>query len=179
MANPQKENGHIDIANEIAHALMLLKINGVQSRLLWVIWRKTYGWHKKQDKISISQFRLLTKLNYQLISRELRNLTKRRIIIVKGSLGKTKEYIFQKNYEEWKNYIPISRELVKQLYTNQSTTLYQSVDKLYTNQGSTKEIKETIQKKGKVGSFPLKPKPKNLRRMTDVLADLANSSQPT
>jgi len=155
MASPQRENGHIDIAHEISYALMRLRINGVQSRLLWVIWRKTYGWHKSEDAISLSQFKKFTMLSPKLISRELLRLENRNIIVARGDLGKTKIYSFQKDYEKWNNYLPISRQLIQELSTNQgiglstkrTTTIYQSVDELSTNQGNTKEIKETIQKK--------------------------------
>ena len=43
MANPQSENGHIDIANEIGEALSRINFSAYESRILWVIWRKTYG----------------------------------------------------------------------------------------------------------------------------------------
>ena len=52
MANPQAENGHTDIANEIVEALARTRISGTETQLLWVIFRKTYGWHKKEDEIS-------------------------------------------------------------------------------------------------------------------------------
>ena len=83
MASPQRENGHIDIAHEIAHALMRLSINGTQWKLLWVILRKTYGWQKKEDYIALSQFQFMTGLNTKFINRELLRLEKRKIISVK------------------------------------------------------------------------------------------------
>jgi phage replication O-like protein O len=46
MANPQRENGHIDIANEIAEALARTNLSAYQMRVMWAIWRKTWGWQK-------------------------------------------------------------------------------------------------------------------------------------
>ncbi len=74
MANPQKENGHVDIANEIMEALAGIRISGEEWQCLCVIFRKTYGWHKKEDWISLSQFNLLTKLKKPNIFRAIKKL---------------------------------------------------------------------------------------------------------
>lgn len=153
VASPQIENGHIDIANELAHAFMRLKINGVQTRLLWVIWRKTYGWHKKEDYISISQFQALTNLDRGLICRELKKLEQRNIIKTKDRAGKTTLYSFNKDYEGWRNPEVLTKQSIA-LLTKQSTGVDQTVNSapiqpLLTKQSTTKEIyiKEIIQKK--------------------------------
>ena len=54
MANPQLENGYTKVANEILDALVKIRLSPNESRLLWFIIHKTYGWHKKTDRISIS-----------------------------------------------------------------------------------------------------------------------------
>ena len=46
MANPQKENGYIMIANEIMEALAKYRIPGEQRQCLDVILRKTYGYDR-------------------------------------------------------------------------------------------------------------------------------------
>jgi len=97
MASPQKENGHLDLANEIVDQLAQTQLSGHESRLLWVIWRKTYCWHKKQDWISYSQFRELTKIgNDSHVSRGLKKLIARRIVTKIG-----KKYSFNKDYDKW------------------------------------------------------------------------------
>jgi len=80
MANPQAENGHIDIAHEIAEALARIRLSGEESQCLWVIFRKTYGWHKKEDKISLSQFTELTGIKKQNVNRALIKLSSKKII---------------------------------------------------------------------------------------------------
>ena len=67
MANPQREDGHIDMAHEIAEQLAKINLRPYEWRTLWVLWRKTWGWHKKEDKISITQFQELTELHTQQI----------------------------------------------------------------------------------------------------------------
>jgi len=102
VANPQKENGHIDIANEIVEQLAKIQLSGYESRMLWVIWRKTYGWHKKKDVISISQFQKFTGLDRRHVQRTLNRLIERNIITKNGYRHFTK-WAFQKDYTKWKS----------------------------------------------------------------------------
>lgn len=101
MAAPQVEDGHIDIANEIGEALARTHLSGYESRVLWVIWRKTYGWHKKSDAISITQFQKATGLDRRNISKTLQRLSYRNII-VKNDNGFISKWAFQKDYGNWK-----------------------------------------------------------------------------
>ncbi len=108
MANPQKENGHVDIANEIMEALAGIRISGEEWQCLCVIFRKTYGWHKKEDWISLSQFNLLTKLKKPNILRALNKLRLKKLIIIKNDNRHKPKYKFNKNYEQWK---PLSKKI--------------------------------------------------------------------
>jgi len=56
MASPQKENGFVPIASELVEHFAKVNLSAYEWRTLWVVWRKTWGWQKKQDKISITQF---------------------------------------------------------------------------------------------------------------------------
>jgi phage replication O-like protein O len=148
MANPEKMCKFTGIPNELLSAFMQLHINGTQWRLIQVIIRKTYGWGKKEDAVALSQFKKHTGgLPRALISRELLSLEKRNIISAKSIKGKTKVYSVQEDYEQWVNYLPISRQSIEGLSTERTHTIYQSVDELSTKQRNTKEIKETLQKK--------------------------------
>lgn len=109
MACPQLERGHLDIANELVDKLAQTQLSGYESRILWAIWRKTYCWHKKEDWISYSQFKELTKIgNDSHISRTLKRLIARNIITKNGN-----SYQFNKDYEEWtdlpKMVIPLTK----------------------------------------------------------------------
>lgn len=101
MANPQLENGHIDIAHEIAEAFYRLQLSGNQWRILWVIFRQTYGWHKKMDKISLGYISKKTGLHRSHIAREIGILIRRNIVTKIGSTYIT-SYGFQKDYSKWK-----------------------------------------------------------------------------
>jgi phage replication O-like protein O len=101
LANPQKENGHVDIANDIAEALARIRLPGQCVQVLWVILRKTYGWQKKNDWISLSQFSQMTGMKKPHVIRALRKLIEMRIVIKKGN-GATVSYGVQKDYHRWK-----------------------------------------------------------------------------
>lgn len=100
MAKPQAENGHIDIANEIAEALCHINLSPYEGRILWALFRKTYGWHKKTDHISYTQWEKLTGIARRHIGRTIKRLITRNIITSRGN-GYHIEYGFQKNYELW------------------------------------------------------------------------------
>jgi len=74
MANPRLENGYTRIANELLEATAKFPFNGSQLRMILFLWRKTYGYGKKVDNISISQWVKGTGLNDRTISKELKNL---------------------------------------------------------------------------------------------------------
>ena len=114
MANPQIENGHIDIANEIADKLCSYRLSGEEWQVLWVILRKTYGWHKEEDWIALSQFVSLTGMKKPNIIRTLKELLSKNIIVVikkdnaviKIDNAKINYYAFNKDYDTWK---PLSK----------------------------------------------------------------------
>ena len=151
-ASPQAENGHIDIAHELAEAFYKLQLSGYQWRLLWVIFRQTYGWKKKQDRISISFFEERTGIDRRNIAHALSDLAERKII-VKNNNGFIVSYGIQKNYVKW-----ICKPLLKSTTRRNKTELSQedtskpllkspmlkSTTKPLLKSTPTKETKETI-----------------------------------
>ena len=53
MASPQREDGHLDLANDIVEKLAKTQLSGYESRILWALLRKTWGWvdRNKDGKI--------------------------------------------------------------------------------------------------------------------------------
>ena len=80
MANPQVENGHIDLAHDIVEKFCTYRLSGEEWQVLWVILRKTYGWHKKKDKIALSQFKDMTTLTRSRVCLLLSKLVTRGVI---------------------------------------------------------------------------------------------------
>ena len=110
MASPQAENGHIDIANEIAEQLAKTQLSGYESRVLWVLWRKTYGWHKKSDYISTTQFVKATNIARRHVHATLKRLV-RRNLITENSNGFITGWTFQKDYNQWQPVTEISNKI--------------------------------------------------------------------
>lgn len=139
MANPQTENGHIDIANEVAEALARFRISGTEYQVLWVILRKTWGWHKKIDKISFSQIAKDTGLKRAHIAKIINKL------ILRGVVQKDNTYInsysFVKDYEKWK---VLSKKTT--VVQKDNGVLSKRITKVLSKNTTTKEKKETITK---------------------------------
>lgn len=146
MANPQKENGNTEIANEIIEALAKIQLSGYESRVLWIIFRKTYGWHKKEDWITNTQIAEMTGITESHISRTIKILIRKKIVTKIG-----KKVSFQKDYDKW--------EKLPKLVTNKKLPkLDKELPKLVcevTKIGIHKRnyTKETIQKKLSKNSF--------------------------
>lgn len=137
---PQIENGYTRIANEIVEAMCQLKCSNYESRLLWCLFRKTYGFGKKEDRISLSQFSKLSGVGSQNMARAKTKLLNKKIIKVSGDkIG------FQKDISKWivSNEI-VSKEIISSI----------SIDtKTVSKEIHTKEKKETIQKKGRLFAY--------------------------
>jgi len=97
MASPQLENGYTKVANEILEALVKINLSPYQSRVLWFIIRKTYGWHKKTDWISLSQIAEGTGIAKPNVCRTIKWLTIKNLIIRPDS----RHVGFQKDYTKW------------------------------------------------------------------------------
>lgn len=101
MANPQLEDGYTRIANEIMEALAKYRIPGEQRQVLDIILRKTYGYGKKWDMISNSQFVKATGMKKGNASRAIKGLIDKNIVI-KSDNKHIPSYQFNKNYKKWK-----------------------------------------------------------------------------
>lgn len=100
MANPQKENGYLRIANELLEAFAKIKIGGKKRQITDFIIRKTYGFNKKTDKISLTQFSKGTGMVIRDVCRCINQLTTMKIILkIQDSKGNI--YGINKDYDQW------------------------------------------------------------------------------
>ena len=103
MANPQLENdGYIRIVRTVMDALCRIRINGEARQVLDFIIRKTYGWSKKEDAISLSQFCLATNLKKYAVKKALRKLTDMNLIRTQKGTKCANMYKFNKDFDTWK-----------------------------------------------------------------------------
>lgn len=119
-SGPQIEEGHIDIANELVEALAKTQLSGYESRILWALWRMTWGYVEKDGRgrivyktnrkgnrqavklkfarITSKKWISLTGLKKSSIYKALRRLCKRNIVIKDKNM-----WGFQKHYKQWVN----------------------------------------------------------------------------
>ena len=114
MASPQKENGHLRMATELVLVFCIYRLSGQEWQVLWVILRKTWGWNKKKDRISLSQISELTSMNRPGVVRILNKLIKRGVLKKENSAG-INAYTFNKNYEEWQGMTKAAMEVLSKM----------------------------------------------------------------
>jgi phage replication O-like protein O len=142
MANPQKENGNTQIANELLEQLVQRGLLGTEYQIVFFVIRKTYGWHKKEDVISFSQFKLGTNLSRTTINKTLKNLVLKKIL-VKRSIPARQQiaYKFNKNWDEW---LVHPNGLVQQKMTTSTLVRLKPVQRGVHTKETTKENKKDL-----------------------------------
>lgn len=104
MASPQKENGYTAVANELLERIVATGLNGTELAIIFLVLRKTYGYQKKQDEISLSQFCNAIPVSKKTIVTALFNLQLVKILtlVKKGSSKNCSNlWAFNKDYETW------------------------------------------------------------------------------
>jgi len=83
--------------------LIQTKLSGHEFRLTLLLLRKTYGFNKKEDYISLSQMMQSSKLSKTRCSQIINSLEHKNIVTVTEKCnGLTKKYLFNKHYSKWK-----------------------------------------------------------------------------
>ena len=113
---------HTQVSNDFIEQHMK-KLTGAEVKVFLAICRKTIGWHKDTDAISISQIASLTGLSDKPITSATSKLIERGLILVEKAPGKTSKFTLN--------------------YTTTGETPEELPEKLRTQ----KKDKETIQKK--------------------------------
>lgn len=106
MANPQLENGYMRIATELIEALARVCVGGSVRQIVDVVIRKTYGFNKKDDRISIDQFKKATGLSRRSVIYAVQEAEAKRLIFVirkkiLGGKNEVNSYRFNKDYDLW------------------------------------------------------------------------------
>lgn len=101
MSSPQLENGYTMIANELVEAFAKLNMSGREWQVLFVILRKTYGYHKKVDRISLSQISEMTGIAGNDVSKIIKKLESNKIIGVKREGQWSNSHWLNKQWLNW------------------------------------------------------------------------------
>lgn len=147
-SKPQVENGYTRIADELLEALIKIRIPGQAMQVLLFIIRKTYGFNKKQDAISLSQFEAGTGLSKPRICHCLDKLSEINIITKNGNMATTK-YSINKHYSTWK---PLPK---KETIAKKGNKSCQKRKSPLPNMGHTIDTltKDSIKREGKLELF--------------------------
>lgn len=103
---PQTNYGFLQLAtgsksNDFVLQLIAAQLSGVEWQIVMIIIRKTYGYKKKEDWISLSQFMHLSGRTRKGICIAILSLEKKNIIITRREIQKT-FYAFNKKFSSWK-----------------------------------------------------------------------------
>lgn len=101
MVSPKIKDGHIDFANELAEFMARYRISGEEWQVLLVIMRKTWGWHKSWDRISLKQFWKATRMKKPSILRALNKLLSKNIISKRANKNPHTWHI-NSHFDRWK-----------------------------------------------------------------------------
>ena len=75
------ENNFTQVPNEILEALARTHLSPNESKIVFLVIRKTYGWHKKSDWIALSQIEKGTGIARSNVCRYIKSLVRRNILI--------------------------------------------------------------------------------------------------
>lgn len=151
----QLENGNYTrIVNKVLDELVKIPLLGVELSICIFVIRKTWGYSKKSDQISISQFEKGVNRSRPTIVKALKNLQLVNILqLVKVGSSKiqSSEWKFNKKYKEW----AFNTKLVNipELVKYNDPTSKEKLSQLVKTPKHTKDnTKDNIQKKGRVNS---------------------------
>ena len=133
--NPQVENGYTKIANELLEVVVATPLPSRHKDLWWFVIRKTYGYNKKQDKISLSQFVKGTGIDRSGVCRIIKDLVAWRLLGKKGSIS-----AIIKDYSQW---IPQKRKLSSGVQDNRVVAQQPHTKESITKESITGSLKSS------------------------------------
>jgi len=98
----QVENGNFTrIVNPVLDALVSTPISGSELRIVFAVIRKTYGFQKSEDSISLSQLQEKTGISKRNIIYLLQNLEAKKILIISREKQQCNLIRFNKYIDTW------------------------------------------------------------------------------
>lgn len=103
MADVQLEHGHTRIAHPILEALALASFTAAQLKVLMVLIRETYGWQRKDARISLGAFSAATGSHKSTVQRALEALTGEGVVVVvePATFSAPATYRLEKDPRRW------------------------------------------------------------------------------
>jgi len=125
VSDPRSGEGFTPIPNPVLEALARTRFSGYERNVLDFLFRKTYGWSKPTDVISLSQFVDATGISKSHIVRTINRLVQRNLIsktVAQIGNDKLATYEFNSHYGEW-SVLPKQATLPKQAHTIEKRSL--------------------------------------------------------
>lgn len=101
MAGPQLEDGYTRIANEVLEHMAKVRLTPTQYRILFIIWRYTYGFNRKTHHLSIGFLARAIECDERAVRRSVREMLDRRILLENGTHGRIRVLGFNKHFAQW------------------------------------------------------------------------------
>jgi len=113
------KNKYTQIPNDLFEIIPRLHLRGTEYDILFIVLRKTMGFHKKADWISNSQFANKTGKTKRSIWKALKTLVNKSILVKETSLGKTSKYRLNLKIDNWELLVNKSSHLNKSISTSE------------------------------------------------------------
>lgn len=149
---PKIDNGFIQIAcgkpdNDILTALAGAGLYSTEFEVVLIVIRKTWGWKKNWDWVSLSTFQKLTRKSRPMIVQALSDLVVKQILLVDKKDKNKPLYAFNERFIEWTSKPQLTSKVELTSKPQLTTLVKQSLPILVKQSLPTKKNKETIQKK--------------------------------
>ena len=100
--NPQRDNGHRQINNEIWQALMLSNLTGSEYKIIMLVIDRAWGYNKTEVSIGYTTIMKATGLTKPSIRDSIKKLQDKHILITeKGNFKDSTKYLLNKYYDTW------------------------------------------------------------------------------
>jgi phage replication O-like protein O len=99
--NPQLENGHTRVANELLEAITVYPFTMAQLKVILAVIRNTYGWSRKTARLSYGRLSSMTVINKRHLKRVVEELVSDGILL-KQKEGRLNVLGINKRYTGWK-----------------------------------------------------------------------------
>lgn len=175
MARDIEDGNYTRIHNDILDAMAVANLTIREYKCLIFLLRKTYGWSRKEDAISLEQWSSGTGLSISAVAQTLNKLEQKNIISRDRSAGgrsKTTTYSFNKYFEQWRE--TVSVETVSEETVLKPLNSVGSVKKTVSVLTDTKESKEITTANAVAPMAPQSPFIQTFRAMQDDLRTTNN-----
>lgn len=103
---PQLENGYVRIANDLLDAILRFPFSKRELLIVMAVIRKTYGYGKKSDDMTMTQLAELTGIQRSHVGETVKELEAKNVFLIRdGEYGKI--IAIHKHYKLWKE-VPVS-----------------------------------------------------------------------